>query len=62
MTALPAAPSGCHEPGAATAGTWRGRLQQTFGIDIGTCPACGGAVRIITSIEDLVVIENFRRT
>ncbi len=28
-----------------------------FGIDIETCPACGGAVRIIACIEDPEVIE-----
>ena len=28
-----------------------------FRIDIETCPACGGAVRIIASIEGPVVIE-----
>jgi hypothetical protein len=28
-----------------------------FGIDIETCPACGGAVRIIACIEDPQVIE-----
>jgi hypothetical protein len=28
-----------------------------FGIDIETCPTCGGAVRIIVCIEDPEVIE-----
>jgi hypothetical protein len=28
-----------------------------FGIDIQTCPACGGALRIIACIEDAAVIE-----
>ncbi len=28
-----------------------------FNIDIETCPACGGAVRIIACIEDPEVIE-----
>jgi hypothetical protein len=28
-----------------------------FGIDIETCPACGGAVRIISCIEDPDIIE-----
>jgi hypothetical protein len=28
-----------------------------FGSDIGTCPACGGALRIIASIEDPAVID-----
>ncbi len=37
--------------------TWSQRLKRVFGIDIETCPACGGAVRIIACIEDPVVIE-----
>lgn len=37
--------------------TWAQRLKRVFGVDIETCPACGGAVRIIASIEDSVVIE-----
>jgi hypothetical protein len=32
------------------------RLKRVFGIDIETCPACGGAVRIIACIEDPAVI------
>jgi hypothetical protein len=28
------------------------RLKRVFNIDIETCPACGGAVRIIACIED----------
>jgi hypothetical protein len=32
--------------------TWAQRLKRVFGIDIETCPACGGAVRIIACIED----------
>ena len=35
---------------------WAQRLKRVFGIDIETCPACGGAVRIIACIEDPVVI------
>jgi rRNA maturation protein Nop10 len=27
--------------------TWAQRLKRVFGIDIETCPACGGAVRIM---------------
>ena len=27
--------------------TWAQRLRRMFGIDIETCPACGGAVRIM---------------
>jgi len=37
--------------------TWAQRLKRVFGIDVETCPACGGAVRIIACIEDPVVIE-----
>jgi hypothetical protein len=37
--------------------TWAQRLKRIFGIDIETCPACGGAVRIIACIEDPVAIE-----
>ncbi len=37
--------------------TWAQRLRRVFNIDIETCPACGGAVRIIACIEDPAVIE-----
>ncbi|MGB5833759.1 MAG: IS91 family transposase, partial [Thiohalocapsa sp.] len=37
--------------------SWAQRLKRVFGIDIETCPACGGAVRIIACIEDPVVIK-----
>ena len=37
--------------------TWAQRLKRVFGIDIETCPAYGGAVRIIACIEDPVVIK-----
>ena len=37
--------------------TWAQRLMRVFGIDIKTCSVCGGALRIIASIEDPVVIE-----
>ena len=36
---------------------WAQRLKRVFGIDIETCPACGGAARIIACIEDPDVIE-----
>jgi hypothetical protein len=36
---------------------WAQRLKRVFGIDIETCPACGGAVRIIAGIEEADVIE-----
>ncbi len=32
-------------------------MKRVFNIDIETCRACGGAVRIIACIEDPVVIE-----
>ena len=38
--------------------TWAQRLKRVFGIDIETCSACGGALRIIAGIEDPVVIKN----
>ena len=37
--------------------TWAQRLKRVFGIDIETCGACGGAVKVIACIEDPVVIE-----
>ena len=49
--------------------SWAQRLKRVFGIDIETCPACGGAVRImpkaltalagqaLASIEDPVIIK-----
>ena len=37
--------------------TWAQRLKGVFGIDVETCPACGGAVRVIGCIEDPDVIE-----
>jgi hypothetical protein len=37
--------------------TWAQRLMRVFGIDVETCRACGGALRIIACIEDPVVIE-----
>ena len=37
--------------------TWAQRPKRVFGIDIETCPACGGAMRIIACIEDPVIIE-----
>lgn len=33
--------------------TWAQCLKRVFGIDIETCPACGGAMWIIACIEDL---------
>jgi hypothetical protein len=40
-----------------TSMTWAQRLKRVFNIDIETCSECGGAVRIIASIEDPAVIN-----
>ena len=40
-----------------TAMTWAQRLKRVFGIDIETCAAYGGALRIIACIEDPAVIK-----
>ncbi len=37
--------------------TWAKRLKRVFNIDIETCSECGGAVKIIASIEDPEVIR-----
>ena len=37
--------------------TWAQRLKRVFGIDVDTCPSCGGAVRIVACIEDSDVIK-----
>jgi len=37
--------------------TWARRLKRVFNIDIETCSECGGAVKIIASIEDPAVIR-----
>ena len=37
--------------------TWAHRLKRVFRIDVETCQACGGAMKIIASIEDPVVIR-----
>lgn len=37
--------------------TWAQRLQRAFGVNIETCPACGGTARTIACIEDPVTIE-----
>jgi len=36
--------------------TWAQRLKRVFRIDVETCQACGGAMKIIASIEDPAVI------
>jgi hypothetical protein len=37
--------------------TWAQRLKRVFGIDVGVCPVCGGAMRIIACTEDPDVIK-----
>ncbi len=37
--------------------TWAKRLKRVFGIDVQTCEACGGAVKIIAAVEDPVAIR-----
>lgn len=37
--------------------TWAQRLKRVFSIDIETCSTCGGAMKVIASIEDPVVIH-----
>ena len=37
--------------------TWAQRLKRVFTIDMTICDRCGGAVRIIASIEDPLVIK-----
>ena len=36
--------------------TWAQRLKRVFGIDVSTCVHCGGAVRIVASIEEPTAI------
>lgn len=37
--------------------TWAQRLKRVFQIDIETCSACGGAVKVIACIQDPAVID-----
>ncbi|MGA7799578.1 MAG: IS91 family transposase [Gammaproteobacteria bacterium] len=37
--------------------SWAQRLKRVFGIDIESCPACRGAVKVIACIEDAEVIK-----
>ena len=37
--------------------TWAQRLKRVFGIDVSTCVHCGGAVRIVASIEEPTTIR-----
>jgi hypothetical protein len=44
-------------PGLTFSMTWAKRLKRVFAIDVEICSECGGAVKIIASIEDPVVIR-----
>ena len=44
-------------PVLGTSSAWAKRLKRVFHIDIETCSECGGAVKVIASIEDPVVIK-----
>ncbi len=37
--------------------TWARRLKRVFNIDIETCNACGGNLKIIAYIEDPAIIQ-----
>jgi hypothetical protein len=37
--------------------TWAQRLKRVFDIDVKSCVRCGGAVRVIASIEEPALIE-----
>ena len=37
--------------------SWAQRLKRVFAIDIETCSVCGGSMKVIAAIEDLVVIK-----
>ena len=37
--------------------TWAQRLKRVFNIDIETCRACGGAMKVIACIDDSAVIK-----
>jgi len=37
--------------------TWAQRLKRVFNIDVSTCGHCGGAVRIVASIEEPTAIR-----
>lgn len=37
--------------------TWAQRLKRVFGIDVSTCVHCGGAARIVASIEEPTAIR-----
>ena len=35
--------------------TWAQRLKRVFNIDMETCSACGGAMKVIACIEDPII-------
>ena len=39
--------------------SWAQRLKRVFNIDIETCTQCGGPVKVLASIEDPAVIQNW---
>jgi hypothetical protein len=45
--------------------SWAQRLKRVFGIDVTTCIYCGGAVRIVASIEEpaaiRAILDHFER-
>ena len=49
--------SGLAAPERRGAMTWAQRLRRVFRLDVETCSACGGSVRVIARIEDPAVIE-----
>ena len=48
---------GAEAPRSSLPMSWARRLKRVFQIDIETCECCGGAMKIIASIEDPAVIE-----
>ena len=52
-----AAPADEPAPARHVAMTWAQRLKRVFKIDLLTCEHCGGAVKVIASIEDPAVIK-----
>lgn len=48
----PAEPAGQH-----TAMTWAQRFKRVFNIDIKTCQACGGTMKVLACIEDPIIIR-----
>ena len=44
-------------PARHVAMTWAQRLKRVFKIEIETCERCGGAVKVLASIEDPAVIK-----